>query len=101
MRLRIVAFSILVSTLAVRAVRAQEANGQEVFNQACAACHSAPAPGSRAQNLESLREQAPTAVLEALTTGSMRPQAQRLNPSEIRAVAEFRVFERLTPQLFH
>jgi mono/diheme cytochrome c family protein len=86
---RVILSLVLVSFLPVRAARAQEADGRAVFNQACAACHADPGQGSRAPRLEALREQAAASVLDALTRGVMRTQAQRLNPSEIRAVAEF------------
>jgi polyvinyl alcohol dehydrogenase (cytochrome) len=79
----------LVSMLPARAARAQEADGQAVFTQSCASCHVSVGSNSPAPGLEALREEAVASVLEALTTGVMRPQAQRLNPSEIRAVAEW------------
>ena len=71
----------LLSIPFVQTAAAQEANGQSVYEQACAACHADPAPESRAPRLEGLRQQAATSVLDALTTGVMRAQAQRLNPS--------------------
>jgi polyvinyl alcohol dehydrogenase (cytochrome) len=64
--------------------------GESVFNQACITCHGANAPAeSRAPKLDSLRLQTPESVLAVLTSGVMRAQAQRLNPAELRAVAEF------------
>jgi polyvinyl alcohol dehydrogenase (cytochrome) len=88
----------LLSIPFVQTAAAQEANGQSVYEQACAACHADPAPESRAPGLEGLRQQAATSVLDALTTGVMRAQAQRLNPSEIRAVAEFVTGKKLTTE---
>src|SRR5262245_58082650 len=78
---------------------AQEANGEAVFKDACVACHGDGAPESRAPKLEGLRQQAAASVLDALTTGVMRSQASRLNPSEVRAVAEFVTGKKLTAEV--
>jgi polyvinyl alcohol dehydrogenase (cytochrome) len=86
---RVFAFVVLLSATVARTGFAQEANGETVFNQSCAVCHADNVSGSRATKLDGLRLQAPASVVEVLTTGVMRAQAQRLNPSEIRAVAEF------------
>jgi polyvinyl alcohol dehydrogenase (cytochrome) len=63
--------------------------GERVFNSTCANCHGPNAPASSAPKMDILRLQAPESVLAVLTTGVMRSQAQRLNPAEVRAVAEF------------
>jgi mono/diheme cytochrome c family protein len=65
-----------------QAVHAQEANGAAVFNESCATCHGDNASDSRAAKLGVLRLQAAESVLQVLTTGVMRSQAARLNPSE-------------------
>src|SRR5688500_7065357 len=55
----------------------------------CATCHHGSAE-SRAPSLDALRARPPQAVLEALVTGSRRPQGARLSgPERRRAVAEF------------
>jgi polyvinyl alcohol dehydrogenase (cytochrome) len=75
---------------------AQQPDGEAVFKESCATCHSESAADARAPKLESLRLQAPESVVQALTSGVMRSQASRLNPSEIRAVAEFVTAKKLS-----
>ena len=83
--------------LIAQPVHAQQPNGQAVFNENCASCH-ADAPDARAPKLDALRVQAAESVLQVLTTGVMRTQAARLNPSEMRAVAEFVTGKTLTTE---
>src|SRR5262245_52540262 len=78
---------------------AQEANGAAVFNESCAACHGDNTADARAPKLEALRLQAAESVLQVLTTGVMRTQASRLNPSEVRGVAEFVTGKRVTSEV--
>src|SRR6187455_2924883 len=87
-------FASLAAFLA-QPVYAQQPNGQAVFNESCASCHGG-APDARAPNLDALRVQAAESVLQVLTTGVMRTQAARLNPTEMRAVAEFVTGKTLT-----
>ena len=75
---RVFAFVVLLSATVARTGFAQEANGETVFNQSCAVCHADNVSGSRATKLDGLRLQAPVSVVEVLTTGVMRAQAQRL-----------------------
>jgi polyvinyl alcohol dehydrogenase (cytochrome) len=77
----------------------QEADGASVFVQNCAACHGAQSSVQTAPKLDALRLQQPAFVFDALTTGVMRAQAQRLNPSEIRAVAEYVTGKRLSAEI--
>src|SRR5579871_1882134 len=71
--------------------------GQMVFHENCATCHGADAAAdSRAPKIESLRLETADSVLDALTNGAMRAQAQRLNPAEMRAVAEYASGKRLS-----
>jgi polyvinyl alcohol dehydrogenase (cytochrome) len=80
------AFSLV---LLAKAAAGQEVDGAGVFEQTCAGCHGARSSMDRAPKLEALRLQQPRFVVDTLTAGVMRAQAQRLNPSEIRAVAEY------------
>lgn len=75
---------------------AQPADGAQVFARQCAACHDgAPTSPStsigagRAPTLEALAARSPQAILDAMLTGSMRPQGARLSGAERRAVAAF------------
>jgi len=83
--------AVLLATglvLAASAALAQRVDGAAVFSQNCAACHAAHG-SQRAPQLESLRLLQPKFVLDTLTSGAMRVQAMRLNPAEMRAVAEY------------
>ena len=84
-----------MSALFARPVNAQQPSGQAVFNENCASCHG-DAPDARAPKLDALRVQTAESVLQVLTAGVMRTQAARLNPSEMRAVAEFVTGKTLT-----
>jgi len=63
-------------------------DGEQVFKQSCASCHSG-APESRAPSPDALKARTPQAVIESLMTGAMRLQGSRLSGPERRAVAEF------------
>src|SRR5262249_57291587 len=63
--------------------------GPGVFQRACAACHVNPASDSRAPNPGALAQFAPDAIVNALTTGAMRLQGEKLSETERREVAEF------------
>jgi polyvinyl alcohol dehydrogenase (cytochrome) len=82
--------------LLAQPVSAQQADGEAVFKNSCASCHG-NVLDARAPTLDSLRLQAPESVVQALTTGVMRSHASRLNPSEVRAVAEFVTAKKLSP----
>ncbi len=69
-------------------VWAQQPDGEQVFKQSCASCHTGAAD-SRAPALDALKARTPQAVIESLMTGAMRPQGSRLSGPERRAVAEF------------
>ena len=90
---------LAVTLLCVRTGSAQEADGKAVFDDVCAACHGEGSPEPRAPKLEGLRLQASASVFETLTTGVMRTQTTRLNPSEIRAVAEFVTGKKLATEV--
>jgi polyvinyl alcohol dehydrogenase (cytochrome) len=85
---------LLTSALAVFAVASPGAAGAQVltglalFEQHCGSCHSAPAAGSRAPDRIALSQRTPESILEAITTGSMRVNAQGLTDAQKRIVAE-------------
>ena len=62
-------------------------DGAQLFESACANCHSGDDP--RAPTTETLRARSPQAIVDALTSGSMRYQGLALTGSERRAIAEF------------
>jgi polyvinyl alcohol dehydrogenase (cytochrome) len=61
--------------------------GQTVYERDCAHCHNGTEP--RAPSPELLRGRSPQAIIDALTSGSMRYQGLTLSGAERRAVAEF------------
>jgi polyvinyl alcohol dehydrogenase (cytochrome) len=67
---------------------AQAIAGMADFEQRCGACHSAPAPGSRAPDRVALSQLSPEAILEAMTTGAMAANADGLTPVQKRVLAE-------------
>ena len=79
---------VLLAPGAAPSVWAQTPDGEQVFKQSCASCHTG-APDSRAPSLDSLKARTPQAVIESLMTGAMRPQGSRLSGPERRVVAEF------------
>jgi polyvinyl alcohol dehydrogenase (cytochrome) len=80
---------LFASTLArPGAQRAPEpASGAGVFDTSCRGCHDGS--DSRAPSLDAMRPRSPQAILDALTSGSMRYQGLALSGEERRAVAEF------------
>ena len=65
---------------------AAPADGQAVYDRACAACH---AGGSGAPTRDVLRQLTPEAIHNALVNGKMAVQGSTLTEAERRAVAEF------------
>jgi len=74
-------------------------DGAAVFSQNCATCHAAAGSG-RAPSREGLRLLQPKFVTDTLESGAMRLQGMRLNPSEMRAVAEYVTGKTLTTESF-
>jgi polyvinyl alcohol dehydrogenase (cytochrome) len=60
-----------------------------LFEQRCGVCHTKPAADSRAPNRDSLRQRTPEAILDALTTGSMKVNAEGLTDRQKQLIAEF------------
>lgn len=65
------------------------AEGDTLYNGACAQCHDAPAQGSRAPAKDALHDRSPEAIVDALTGGAMRYQGLALSGGERRAIAEY------------
>jgi polyvinyl alcohol dehydrogenase (cytochrome) len=64
-------------------------DGETLYRTKCASCHDRPAPDSRAQTREALKDRSPEAIVDALTGGAMRYQGLSLGGAERRAIAEF------------
>jgi polyvinyl alcohol dehydrogenase (cytochrome) len=62
-------------------------DGPTVYAQRCATCHENAT--DRIPPRAQLRTMPPDAIVTALVTGKMQPQAAGLNPEEVRNVAEF------------
>ena len=64
--------------------------GMTLFQERCATCHMAtPPPDNRAPSLTGLRNLSPEAVLVAITTGPMAPNAEGLTDPQRRTIAEY------------
>src|SRR5262249_12952154 len=74
-------------------VAPRAADGEALFERACAGCHGGDDP--RAPSTEALGSRSPQAILNALTVGSMRYQGLALSGAERGAIAEFRSGRRL------
>src|SRR5258705_3662048 len=63
--------------------------GMTLFQERCGTCHMpTPPPDNRAPSLSALRNLSPEAVLVAITTGSMAPNATGLADPQRLAIAE-------------
>jgi polyvinyl alcohol dehydrogenase (cytochrome) len=80
---------VLVCVAGILAQRpdTQPVDGRAVFDRACSTCHNGDDP--RAPAGEALTGRSPQAILDALTSGSMRYQGLALSGAERRAVAEY------------
>jgi polyvinyl alcohol dehydrogenase (cytochrome) len=67
---------------------AQLTQGIALFEQTCGACHEHPSNGSRAPDRASLSQRTPEAILDAITTGTMKDNAARLTDAQKRILAE-------------
>lgn len=83
------------SAPSLRALQAQAArlapagsiDGGALFRAQCASCHAGT--DIRIPTVDSLRQRTPEAILDALTTGSMRQQGSSLSNAERQAVASY------------
>jgi alcohol dehydrogenase (cytochrome c) len=62
-------------------------NGEALFTARCKSCHAPPVP--RAPSREQLQGFSNQQIVEALTTGTMRPMAEGLSPAQIAGLAAF------------
>jgi polyvinyl alcohol dehydrogenase (cytochrome) len=81
--------AIALLFLSMRFAPAQGARGISVFAEHCALCHAAPAPDSRAPQLDALRQRTPESILDAMSSGAMMEQAKSLSVEQRRQVAEY------------
>jgi polyvinyl alcohol dehydrogenase (cytochrome) len=85
--------NILLLSLCVAAwpasASAQAIQALGIFEQRCGSCHTKPAADSRAPDRDSLRQRTPEAVYDALTTGSMKINAEGLTDAQKKMIAEF------------
>lgn len=86
MQLRM-SWSLVVGSLWSAAAAAQAPNGEALFAQHCAACHSNPIEDD-IPTRAAMGTLSPNAIVESLTEGTMRLQGQPLTPAERVAIAE-------------
>lgn len=72
---------------APQARRQSAPDGARLFEASCRSCHDGS--DARAPSLEALRDRSPRAIVDALTSGSMRYQGLPLGGAERRAIAEY------------
>ena len=86
---RLAAF-LAVFAIFLTGASARQANpppdGARLFQDACSTCHNAD--DTRAPSPEALHARTPQAIVDALTSGSMRYQGLALSGAERRAIAE-------------
>lgn len=63
--------------------------GKAVYDQYCAACHSAPEAGSRAAPVASLRKMSAQTLSTTLTSGVMKPIGDQLTREQLRQVVGY------------
>src|ERR1700730_6176531 len=85
---------VCVSWLSPGKVRAQQKlplgteMGYEIFQKNCMTCHGNPDSAAHAPEVSTLRQMTPEAIYEAITSGPMALQAQKLTEEEKIRVAE-------------
>jgi len=94
-----VALLVIAFILVAYGAQAQQVDGAAVFSQNCAMCHAALG-SQRAPQLDSLQLLQPKFVVDTLASGAMRLQGMRLNPAEMRAVAEYVTAKTLVTEVF-
>lgn len=85
LRLGIVTLASVFGLSAVQAAESPE--GQALYDQYCAACHSAP-PDDRTPPLSALQGYTADSILLSLTQGVMAPQGSAMNPQQRIVLAE-------------
>ena len=84
----IVAGAMMVALASAVPASAQAILALGTFEARCGTCHTKPADG-RTPDRESLRQRTPEQVLDALTTGSMKANAEGLSDAQKRMIAEY------------
>ena len=79
----------------VTAISAPAQQPRQIFDQRCATCHGAAAV-ERAPEPSTLRQMTPERIYAALTSGTMRVQAEGLSDETKRGIAEFLSDRKLT-----
>jgi polyvinyl alcohol dehydrogenase (cytochrome) len=85
--------TFLLAAFSAAALNAAPASAQAIqalglFEQRCGVCHTKPTDG-RTPDRDSLRQRTPEAVLEALTNGSMKVNAEGLSVTAKKMLAEY------------
>src|SRR2546422_2361692 len=110
MKRTLILISLLVAVIAIHAQAPQQApaagqqppvpaaggqrgtpgteNGIAIFQTQCVSCHGNPNV-ERAPSPSAIREMSPERIYEALTTGIMKVQGDKLSDADRRGVAEF------------
>jgi len=87
------AIGILLVAISSESISSRQERGRQaidaaaLFDRSCRACHDGGDP--RAPSVDALAGRSPQAILDALTSGSMRYQGLALSGGERRALAEF------------
>jgi polyvinyl alcohol dehydrogenase (cytochrome) len=88
---RLATWLAVLFTMSVTGLVARQAtparDGAAIFHDECSGCHTGD--DARAPSPEALRARAPRAIVDALSSGSMRYQGLSLNGAERRSVAEY------------
>jgi len=79
--------AIVIGLAAHVLLRAAEPDPVKLFEAHCATCHNGD--DARAPSLEAMRGRSPQAIVDALTSGSMRYQGLPLSGAERHALAEY------------
>ena len=76
-----------VSAVAQAQPAGAAAQGEALFTARCKSCHEPPVP--RAPSRDQLRDRSNQEILEALTSGTMKPMVEGLSPAQLASVATF------------
>jgi polyvinyl alcohol dehydrogenase (cytochrome) len=82
-----VVVAICAAVIVAASAAEEPADGRRLFETSCRSCHDGN--DARAPSLEAMRDRGPQAILDSMTSGSMRYQGLHLSGAERRALAEF------------
>lgn len=82
------ALALSVAVLAPAPVVAQTPDGEALFEDRCAMCHTSPGV-DRAPTVDALRARGAEAIVNALTNGLMQVEGEDLTPGQRAAIAAF------------